>query len=184
MSPFRTIVRLCLTVALTASPSAAPVHGFAELAHGVTAHETTPQEKQTGTIAGEAKDAKGQLIPGARVRIRDAATGAVAAETVATSTGTFSVAGLTPATYVAEIVNATGEVIGVSSAVAVIAGATTTVTVTTTAVGAIAAAASGGGFSILGLGTAASLAVAAVTTTAAIIGLVAAENRPTASPSQ
>lgn len=149
--------------------------------------ERAPQDKkdkETGRLVGDARDAKGQLLPDAKVRVRDLATGAVAAEAVATSAGTFSIAGLLPASYVVEIVGASGQVIGISSAIAVVAGTTTTVTVTAAAIGAVAAAAGAGGFSILGLGTAASVAVAGAAATAAVAGVVAAANRPTASPSQ
>lgn len=137
---------------------------------------------QTGTIGGTAKDAKGEKLPKSTVRVRNVADGTIAAEVVADAAGAFSVTGLAPATYVVEIVNAAGQVVGLSSAVAVAAGTVATVTVTATAVGAIAAAAAGGGFSLLGLGTLASVAVVSAAGVAAVAGVVASRN--TASPSK
>jgi hypothetical protein len=139
-----------------------------------------PDEK-TGVLAGEARDARGQKMSAAKVRVRNAATGTVAAEVVSDVAGGFAVAGLAPATYVVEVVSIAGQVVGLSPAIAVAAGMTATVTVTATAVGAIAAAAAGGGFSVLGLGTAASVAVAGAATAAAVAGVVAVV--PPASPS-
>src|SRR5262249_34561048 len=101
------------------------------------------------------------------------------------SAGTFSISGLQPGTYLIELVNSAGQVIGVSSPVSVGAGETVTVAVTATAAskGAVAAA-SGGGFSLFGLGTAASIGVIAAAGTAAIVGVVAATNNSNASPSK
>lgn len=154
-------------------------------APGVRANGPAPQQGPSmpvGTLQGVAKDARGHKLAGSKVRVRNAATGAVAAEVVSDAAGTFSVAGLTPATYVVEVVSATGQVVGVSAAVTVTAAATTTVTVTATAAGTIAAAAAGGGFSVLGLGAAASAAVISAAAAAAIVAVAA--TRPAASPSR
>jgi hypothetical protein len=139
------------------------------------------QDVRTGTLKGVATDSKGQKLAGVKVRVRHSATGAIAAEAVRDVAGGFSVAGLAPASYIVEVVSVTSEVIGLSSAVALTAGATATVTVTA-ALGAMAGGgAAGAGLSVLGLGTAASLGVIGAAATAAVVGVKAA--RRDASPS-
>ncbi len=137
---------------------------------------------QGGTISGLAKDAKGQKLPNYKVRVRNVSTGHVTTETVSNEAAAFTFTGLAPETYVVEIVNAAGEVIGLSPAIAVAAGATVTVTVSASAVGALAAAAAGGGAGLLGLGTVATVAVVAAAGALTIAGVVAL--RPKASPSR
>jgi hypothetical protein len=140
------------------------------------------QDARTGTLRGIAKNSQGQNLAGSKVRIRNAGNGAVASEVTTDATGAFVVPGLAPGSYVVEVVNAAGQVIGLSPAIEVLAGATATVSVTATAVGAISTAAAGGGLSLFGLGTAASLGVLAAAGTAAIVGVTAV--RKTASPSR
>jgi len=144
-------------------------------------------QQQLGTINGTAKDAKGNAMPNAKIRARDKTSGAVVAEGASNAAGAFSITGLAPGSYVVEVVNAAGAVVGESATLAVTAGAVTTVTVTATAVGTVAAAAAGGGFGILGLGTAASVAVIGGAAAAGIAGIAAANNNNSgtvASPSR
>ncbi len=136
---------------------------------------------QGGTISGLAKDAKGQKLPNYKVRVRSVSTGKTVAETVSNEAGEITFTGLAPETYVVEIVNAAGEVIGLSPAIVLTAGATVTVTVTASAVGAIAAAA-GGGFSLFGLGTLATVGVIGAAGALTFAGVVAAMR--TVSPSR
>ena len=146
-----------------------------------TVRAAKAQDARMGMLRGVARDSKGQNLAGAKVRIRNASNGAVAAEATSDATGAFTVTGLAPGSYVVEVVDTAGRVIGLSPAIEILAGATATVSVTATAAGAISAA-SGGGLSLFGLGTAASLGVLAAAGTAAIVGVVAA--RSTASPSR
>lgn len=146
-----------------------------------TARTAKAQDARMGTLKGVAKDSKGQNLAGAKVRIRNAGNGAVAAETTSDATGAFTATGLAPGSYVVEVVDATGRVIGLSPTIEVLAGSTATVGVTATAAGAMATA-TGGGLSLFGLGTAASLGVLAAAGTAAIVGVAA--TRGTASPSR
>jgi hypothetical protein len=138
-------------------------------------------QQGTGSITGTAKGANGESLSNYTVRARNPATGQIAAQTTSNSAGTFSFTGLAPGNYVVEVVNTAGQVVGLSSALAVTAGGTAAVTVTATAAGA-AAAAAGGGFSLFGLGTAASIAVIGGAAAAGIVAIVAANNN--ASPSK
>jgi hypothetical protein len=140
------------------------------------------QQSQSGILSGTAKDAKGQNLANAKIRIRNSSTGHVAAETTTDATGSFTVAGLDPASYVVEVVGSNGAVIGLSPAMTVTAGATASVSVTATALGAVSAAgATAGGVGLFGLGTAATVGVIAAAATGAIVGVRAAKND--ASPS-
>jgi carboxypeptidase family protein len=139
------------------------------------------RQSQTGALTGVAKDAQGQNLAGSTVRVRSVSTGNVAAEVVADAAGGFTAPALAPGSYIVEVVNAAGQVIGLSPTVTVVAGTTATVTVTATALGAVAAGAAGGGLSVLGLGTGASIAVIGAAATAAVVGVVSAVK--TASPS-
>lgn len=140
-----------------------------------------PASRQQGTINGMAQGANKQPLPNYSVRVRNVASGQVAGTTTSNAAGNFSFAGLEPGSYVIEIVDAAGKVVGLSPSIAVAAGSTVSVTVSATAAGAIAGA-STGGFSLFGLGPLASVAVISAAGVAAVAGVVAA--RDTASPSK
>ena len=125
--------------------------------------------QQVGSLSGVAEGADKVALPNYTVRVRNASSGLVAASTTSTQTGTFEFTGLLPGSYVVEIVDASGKIVGLSSSVAVGAGAAVSVTVSATTAGSIGAA-TGGGFSLMGLGPAASVAVigAAGATTALV----------------
>jgi hypothetical protein len=174
-------VSCALVVLMLPGPAAGAAVASGQ-APGRTGQSVTRDTARTGALRGEARDAKGRKMAGARVRARDAGTGAIAGEVLSDAVGGFAVTSLAPATYVVEVVSVAGQVVGLSPAIAVAAGTTATVTVTATAAGAIAAAAAGGGFSVLGLGTAASVGLAAAAGAAGVLGIVAAAT--TASPSR
>lgn len=136
---------------------------------------------QTGIINGTARTANHQALPNFTVRVRNVSTGQVAGTTTSSTAGNFSFAGLQPGNYVVEVVNAAGDVVGTSTSLSVAAGATVTVGVTATALGAITAA-SAGGFSLLGLGTIASVAVVGAAGAATLAAVVAVKHN--ASPSK
>jgi hypothetical protein len=132
-----------------------------------------------GGVSGIAKDSSGNNLPDVKVRVRDSKTGTLVAEVQTDATGAFSAPGIAPGTYVVEVVNAAGEVVGLSPAIAVLAGTTVSVTVTATALGAVTTAATGG-IGFFGLGTAATVGVLGAATAATIVGVRAVKN--TASP--
>jgi hypothetical protein len=144
----------------------------ATLAVLVGANGAALAQQGTGAVNGLAQGVDKAPLRNYTVQIRNANTGQIAGSTTSTQAGQFSFAGLQPGSYVVEIVDAAGQVVGLSSSVSVAAGATVTVAVSATAAGAIAAA-SAGGFSLLGLGPLASVAVAGAASAAAVTAVVA-----------
>ncbi len=137
-----------------------------------------------GSISGVARDSRGANLVNAGVRIRNATHGDVVAQLRTGAGGVFSTAGLIPGAYIVEALGWSGEVIGVSPAVSVIAGRTANVTI-------LAGGAqsqrplSQAGFSLFGLGTAASWGVVAAAATATIVTVAVVANDDTVtSPSQ
>ena len=96
----------------------------------------------TGKIEGIAKDANQAPLAGVTVQCRNTATGQIVATQQTTSTGAFSFTGLLPGTYVVEIVDRDGKIIGVSASLQLTAAAMTItgVAIAATAAGSVAAA--------------------------------------------
>jgi hypothetical protein len=141
------------------------------------------QQASETKLAGLARNAAGDPLLNHKIRLRDATTGVLIAETFTNGGGAFAFAGLAPGTYVIELVNAAGQVIGLSSAITLAAGAAAFGTVVATATGSVAAAAAaaGGGFSLLGLGTVTSLAVVAAAGAAAVTAVFATRRQASVS---
>lgn len=101
---------------------------------------------QNGQISGVAKTPAGQPLANTTVRVRSVGTGQVAATAQTSAAGEFSFANLPAGTYVIEIVDANGLVIGTSSGLTLSATTTLTgVAVTSSATGSAAAAGAAGG---------------------------------------
>lgn len=165
------VVTLVASVlAVQAAPASALAGKDRPAPRHASAAARTPQ-KEAATLRGETTTATGARLPNHKVRLREASTGKVAAETVSNGSAAFAFTEVAPAQYLLEIVNAAGQVIGVSSVISVGAGSSVFVTIAAKAAGAIAAA--GGGISLFGLGTTASVAVlaaaGAVAATAVIV---------------
>ncbi len=131
-----------------------------------------------GTLSGSARGASGETMPNTTVRLRDARTGELAGSTTTGADGQFTFAALNPGTYVVEVVNGVGEVVGTSAAVSLATGAMTATAVTVTASAAQFAAAGGGSFFASTLGA---VTIAAIG--AGIVGVIVVANRDDASPS-
>lgn len=142
-----------------------------------------------GGVQGTARDAQQQALSNHTVQIRNVQTGQLAASGTTNAAGQFTFSGLTPGSYVVEVVNAAGEIIGTTAPFSVAAGTMATVAVTASAAGALAAA-GGAGFGIFGLGTAASAAIiggVAVGVTAGVVmkdGKVTICHKPAGTPAQ
>ena len=150
---------LLLSVPLSSVPAAAAGQGAA-----------------AGSISGAARNASGQVVGRSTIQLRNVTTGQLTGTTTGNAAGAFTFAGLQPGTYVVEVLDAAGEIIGTSSAISLAAGAVVTgIGVTASAL----VASTGGAFfaSTVGLVTlaAAGAGVAAVTV---------AKTRTTASASQ
>ena len=125
-----------------------------------------------GALNGVAQGADKAPLPNFRIHVRNANTGGLSGSTTSNQAGQFAFSNLQPGSYVVEIVDAAGKVVGLSPAMTLTAGSTVTVTVDATAAGALAAA-SGGGLTLLGLGPLASVAVAGAASAAAVTAVVA-----------
>jgi hypothetical protein len=128
----------------------------------------------TATLSGTARSSSGEPIEDCTVQLRDVMTGQLAGTTRCDRAGAFLFTSLNPGSYVVEIVNADGVVIGTSAVSAVAAGATVAISLTA----ATAAAATTGG----GLSTA--VIVSMLAAAAGVAAVVIAVNRGTASPSR
>jgi hypothetical protein len=134
-----------------------------------------------GTLKGVAQGADKKPLPRYTVQVRNVTTGQIAGTTTSTEAGAFSFTGLAESSYVVEIVDAAGKVVGLSSSITVAAGATVSVTVGATAAGAILGAA-GGGLSLFGLGSLATVGLVSAAGIATVAGVVSAKSD--ASPSR
>ena len=101
----------------------------------------------TGKIEGIARDQNQQPLAGVTVQCRNTATGQIVGTQQTSSAGAFSFTGLLPGTYVVELVDRDGKIIGVSSALTLSAPNTMTllgVIVTATAQGSVGPVVVGG----------------------------------------
>jgi hypothetical protein len=161
----RNSVAIALTIVLTAAsvPSAALA-------------ATEP----AGELTGMARGGHLQPLTEVTVQLRNVQTGDVVATTSTNEAGSFSFPAMQPGTYIAEIVDAAGKTLGVSSPVTLTAGVPATTSVVAAGVGTTAATA--GGLHLLGMGPATSMTVLGAAAAASVTAVVA--NRPAASPSR
>ena len=146
---------------------------------GVRAAAADQNPPHTGSVQGVAKNAQQQPMPSARVQLRTS-NGPLAATGTTNAAGEFSFAGLNPGTYVIEVLNEAGAIVGTAT-VGITAGAVATVSLSASALGAIGLAASGGA-GLFGLGTIGTVAVLGAAG-AATIGTIVA-TKTDASPSR
>jgi hypothetical protein len=133
------------------------------------------------SVVGSVYRTNMQPIAKAEVQIRDMKTGYRVSSTFSDAAGSYSFKTVRPGTYVVEIVDRTGKVIGMSAPFALGSAPTVNVSVVAVAEGA-AASGSSAGFSLLGLGPVTSLAVIGAAGAAGMTAVVA--TRPDASPSR
>jgi len=99
------------------------------------------QASSSASVSGAASDNTGQVLANTGVQLRNVSTGQISGRTTTNAAGQFSFAGLAPGTYVVEVVNASGQIVGTSGSVVVGGGAATTgVSVMTSAATKVAAA--------------------------------------------
>ena len=136
----------------------------------------------TGSVTGTAFQPNLQPLAHARLQIRSVSTATIVFSTTSGPRGEFLFAPLPPDTYVIEIVDATGRVVGMTAPILVGTETIRNVSVTASATGLPAGSGEAAGFSILGLGPTTSIAVLGAAGAAAITAVVA--TRPNASPSR
>jgi hypothetical protein len=128
--------------------------------------------KSGGTITGVARSTAGQPLGGHSVRVRSVRTGEVVARATTSGTGSFVVPSLDPGSYVVEITDTAGRVVGTSAIATVVEGGIASLMVTAASRELV------GGVS----GTIIAVIVAA--SAAAVTGVVVAVTGDEASPSQ
>jgi len=132
---------------------------------------TSAAAQSTGSIIGAAKTTAGQPLGGHVVRVRSVRTGDVVATATTSAAGSFVIPDLDQGSYVVEITDAAGRVVGTSAIATVLAGRTASLTVTAASTQLV-----GGGSAVL-----ITLLVAAGA--AATAGIVVATTGDEASPS-
>jgi len=136
------------------------------------------QTSAAASVSGTASDVTGHVVSNTVVQLRNVSTGQLAGSATTNGIGQFSFAGLAPGTYIVEVTNAAGQIVGTSGSVVVSAGAAVTgVGVTTTAAAAIVAAHHG-------LTTHAIVLIVGAASAASVAGGIAAAAGGTASGSQ
>ena len=86
--------------------------------------------QSTGTITGVAKASAGQPLGGHSVRVRSVRTGDVVATATTSANGSFVVANLDAGSYVVEIVDTAGRIVGTSAIATVVGGSIASLAVT------------------------------------------------------
>lgn len=132
----------------------------------------------TGGIQGVARDAQQQTLANHTVQVRNVQTGQLAGTGTTNAAGQFTFAGLDPGSYVVEVVNDDGDIVGTTVPIVVAAGTMATVTVTASAAGALAAA-GGNGFSLFGMGPYASAAVIGAAAVGVTVGVAMRDKKLT-----
>jgi hypothetical protein len=133
---------------------------------------TSAAAKSTGTITGVAKATSGQPLGGHSVLVRSVRTGDVVATATTSATGSFVVPSLDPGSYVVEIVDTAGRIVGTSAIATVVEGRIASLMVTAAST------------ELVGGQNAALIAIVVAAGAAAVIGIVVATTGDEASPSQ
>lgn len=136
--------------------------------------------QSAGAVTGTARTSTGQPVANAPVEIRDADTGEVVGKTVTDQTGAFTSTGLRPGNYVAEVLDGTGKLQGVSMPFTLAPGASATTSVMT--IGSLIGSTAGGGFGLFGMGPVTTMTVLGAAAAASVTAVVT--TRPDASPSR
>ena len=136
------------------------------------------QPASSASLSGTASDVNGHVLSDSSVQLRNVSTGQLVATGMTNGVGQFSFERLPPGSYVVEVVNSAGQIIGTSGSVVVSAGAAVT-GVSVTGSAATKAATRAGVFSTHHVGLILGAAAAA-----GVAGGVAMATGGTASPSQ
>jgi hypothetical protein len=137
-----------------------------------------------GGLRGTAYSSDLQPLPNTKVQVRNIQTGDSVASTMSGPAGEFSFSFLPAASYVIELVDSMGRLVGMSAPFTLASGAAATVSVVMVGTGAAETAVSNNkaGFSLFGLGPTATLAVLGAAGAAGVTAVVA--TRQDASPSR
>ena len=162
----RSLLALALAVSLVSS--------------GLSATVLAASQGQIVTITGRALSPTQQGLANTTVRLRSVTSGQLVRVTSSAQGGSYSFPAVAPDTYIIELVDKNGHMMGTTEPFLVEANTAPAMSVVATSTSALTSAGSAG-FSFLGLGPAMSTVVLGAAGAAAITGVVAM--RPEASPS-
>lgn len=97
--------------------------------HTASPFVTTAAAQNNATLSGIAQSSSGQALVNHQARLRNVLTGQVVGRTTSGAGGHFAFAGLSAASYVVEMVDLTGRIIGTSGVATVTPGANVAVAV-------------------------------------------------------
>lgn len=140
------------------------------------------QAGSAASLSGTASSASGRSLADSVVQLRNVTTGQLAATTTCNAAGQFSFVSLSPGTYAVEVLNTSGQLVGVSQAVAISAG-NTIAGIGVTAASPEVAAAGAGVVASAGVGPTAATMTAGMIAAAAGLATAVAVNA-TVSPSR
>jgi hypothetical protein len=177
-----------VAVATLALSSAAP-YAAAQAAPAV-ASVTQPQVSVTPTvvnptqsmISGRVLTPNGMPVPDAAVRVRNLVDGQIGGQTSTAASGQFSLT-VSPGSYLIEVVDAGGQIIGTSPFIAATAGTAITGAIVTVSTGALSAVTTTAGLAST-LGTTLARSVTYAAAAAGVAGVVTPGDAVTASPSR
>lgn len=174
---------ICALVAIVLlSPRAVAAQAAAAAARPQTVIGRTVVNPSQATISGTVVAPTGQPLSSVVVQARNLLTGRIAGASATTATGEYTITGLAPGSYVLEIVDAAGQIVGTSSFISAAAGATVAATVTATS-GALTAVSTVTGLAAT-LTTTAAESIKFAAAAAGVAGVVAPPEIPIASPSR
>lgn len=187
------LAAMFLQVSLLAAPQVAGTPAPPPTAAGQTAAapaqtvlggsvQTTTSSAQA-TINGTVVTPNGEPIANTTVRARDLLTGEIGGSTRTSTTGEYSIS-LKPGSYVLEIVDDAGQIIGVSSFVSAAAGVSLAAATVMAASGALSAAVGTATGLAAALGATAARSVGMAAAAAGVAGVVVPPGVPVASPSR
>lgn len=178
-----TISALVALVLLMPRPVAAQAgQAAAAAARAQTVIGGTVVNPSQAAISGSVMAPTGQPLTNMVAQARNLLTGQISGTAATTAAGNFAIAGLAPGSYVVEVVDAAGQIVGTSSFISAAAGATVAATVTATS-GALTAVSTVTGLAAT-LTTTAAESVKFAAAAAGVAGVVAPPEIPIASPSR
>lgn len=153
------------------------------------AAKASARQTVTGGAQGIARDAQRQPLANHTVQVRNVSTGELTGTATTKASGEFIFTGLPEGTYVSELVNPAGQIIGTSAPFTIEGGKTVAVPLVSSAAGSMSSAGSAG-FGLFGMNSAATLSVlggAAVGATALVLtrnNKITICHKPSGSPAQ
>jgi hypothetical protein len=180
LAVFAAVVVLSLSVTPRATAQGFPVTSASAQPQGVLG-STVPNPSQA-SISGRVVTPNGNPLANTMVRARNLLDGQVGGSTSTASAGQFAMS-VNPGSYLLEVVDAGGQIVGTSSFISAAAGTAITATTVTATTGALSAVTTTAGL-VSTLGTSAARSVTYAAAAAGVAGVVTPAEVITASPSR